>query len=219
MLKRERERVAAAARRLATDGLVLGTAGNVSEREPGGEAVAITPTGATLAELNAEDVAVVDLEGQQLAGELEPTSEIELHLGVYKRFDSGAVVHTHPPFGTTLACVLTDELPVVHYTMLLLGGAVKVAPYKTYGTPELAAVTLDALDGRAAALMANHGVIVHSHDLDAALDQSLLLEWACEVYWRAAAIGRPRALDEQQREAVISAAMTRGYGSTKPVDR
>jgi L-fuculose-phosphate aldolase len=162
-------------------------------------------------------VSVVDLDGRQLGGELAPTSELDLHLGVYRRYDAGAVVHTHAPMATALSCVL-DELPCVHYQMLLLGGTVPVAPYATFGTPELADAVLDALEGRSAALMANHGAIVHGQDLDSALELSLLLEWACTVYWRAAAIGDPRVLGDEEREAVVAAALSRNYGSTQRVD-
>jgi L-fuculose-phosphate aldolase len=213
MLEREREEVAAACRRLAGEGLVLGTAGNVSARA--GERVAITPTGAALAELDAERVVVVDLDGGLLAGDLAPTSELDLHLGVYRRNEaSAAVVHTHAPMATALSCVL-DELPCVHYQMLLLGGTVRVAPYRTFGTPELAAAVLEALEGRSAALMANHGAIVHAGDLAAAVELSLLLEWACGVYWHAAALGTPRVLGEHDRAAVVRAVLERGYGARR----
>src|SRR5215475_9220693 len=140
MLERERERVAEAARRLVTDGRVTGTAGNVSLRA--GDLVAVTPTGARLDAIAPDEVAVVDLDGEQVDGDLVPTSELGLHLGVYRRYDAGAVVHTHAPFATSVACVV-DELPVVHYQMLALGGAVRVAPYATFGTPELAEATLE----------------------------------------------------------------------------
>src|SRR5437763_3627627 len=103
--------------------------------------------------------------------------------------------------------------------MLLLGGAVRVASYKTCGTPELAEATLDALEGRSAALMANHGAIAHGVSLDVAVEQSLLLEWACDLYWRAAAIGQPRALDQEHVNAVVAAVTQRGYGTTKRVER
>ncbi len=211
-LERERQRVADAARRLAAEGLVIGTAGNVSERAR--ELVAITPTGATLAELGPEQVSVVDLDGGLVAGDWEPTSELDLHLGIYRRYRAGAVIHTHAPVATALSCVI-DELPCVHYQMLLLGGAVPVAPYRTFGTPELAAAVLDSLDGRVAALMANHGSIVHGADMAQAVELSLLLEWACTVYWRASALGDVRTLDEEQRTAVIEAAIERGYGTTR----
>jgi L-fuculose-phosphate aldolase len=190
---------------------VLGTAGNVSERV--GELVAVTPTGAELEHVVADQVAVVDLDGRQVAGELEPTSELELHLGVYRRYGAGAIVHTHATIATALSCVL-DELPVVHYQMLLLGGPVRVAPYATFGSSKLAEETLEALDGRNAALMANHGAVVHGPDMASALERSRLLEWACSVYWHAAAIGTPHALDDEQTTAAVAAAIERGYGTT-----
>jgi len=209
MLERERERVAAAARRLAADARVTGTAGNVSERA--GELVAVTPTGARLDEVTAAEVAVVDLDGEQHDGELAPTSELGLHLGIYTRYGAGAVVHTHAPFATAVGCVI-DELPVVHYQMLALGGAVRVAPYATFGTTELAERTLEALEGRSVALMANHGAIAYGSDLDMAMAQSELLEWACQLYWRAAAVGAPRSLDAAQQLEFIETVSRRGYG-------
>jgi len=127
-------------------------------------------------------------------------------------------VHTHAPMAAALSCVLDDELPCVHYQMLLLGGPVRVARYATFGTPELAENVLEALDGRTGALMANHGAITHARDLDQAVELALLLEWACGVYWHAAAVGSPRTLDEDQRQAVVTAAVERRYGTTRPVD-
>lgn len=215
MFEDERREVADACRRLASEGLVIGTAGNVSAAA-GDNAIAVSPTGAVLADLTPEQVSVVDPEGNLVDGELEPTSELGLHLGIYERYDAGAVVHTHAPMATALSCVLEDELPCVHYGMLLLGGAVPIAPYETFGTPELADAVLDSLEGKSAALMANHGAITHAPDVATAVEHALLLEWACAVYWRAAAIGEPRTLDAQQQEAVVAAALERGYGSTKP---
>jgi L-fuculose-phosphate aldolase len=208
MLEPERDRLAVAARRLAGEGLVLGTAGNISQRAS--DRIAVTPSGAALESLDPGDVVIADLEGNRVEGQGTPTSEIDLHLGIYRRYGAGAVVHMHSPFATALACVV-DELPAVHYQLLALGGPIRVAPYATFGTPELAQLTLDALEGRSAALMANHGAIVHAPDLDTAMDNARLLEWVCTVYWRAAAIGRPRALDHDQLLAVASAASRRGY--------
>jgi len=212
-LEDERKQIAAASRRLASEGLVLGTAGNLSACRD--SLVAITPSGAQLESLAPEQVVVVDLEGRLVEGDLEPSSELGLHLGIYRRYQTGAVVHTHAPMATALSCVL-DELPCVHYQMLLLGGTVRVAPYETFGTAELAESVIEALEGRAAALMANHGAITHAADVDAAVELSLLLEWACTIYWRAAMLGEPRALDETQRDAVIAAAVERSYGTLRP---
>ncbi|WP_454319774.1 class II aldolase/adducin family protein [Streptomyces phaeoluteigriseus] len=213
-LGQQRAAVADACRRLAAEGLLIGTAGNVSVRVD--DRVAVTATGAVLARITPDEVTVVDLDGTVVAGTLRPTSELELHLGVYRRYGTAAVVHTHAPMATAVSCVL-DELPCIHYQLLALGGTVRVAPYATFGTPELAASVLDALDGRGAALMANHGAVTHAPTLDQAVEHALLLEWACGVYRHAAAMGRPRVLDEAQRLAVIEAASARNYGTTQPV--
>lgn len=215
-LRTARDRVSSVSRRLAAAGLVLGTAGNVSEQV--GELIAITPTGAALKDLTADQITVIDRDGRVVDGELAPTSELDLHLGVYERYTAGAVVHTHAPVATAVSCVV-DELPCIHYQMLLLGGTVRVAPYRTFGTPALAEVTLDALEDRMAALMANHGAIVWAQDLEHAFAQSELLEWACTVYWRAAAIGTPRALDDEDRMAVVAAATQRNYGTTRSIEQ
>jgi L-fuculose-phosphate aldolase len=214
-MEREREAVAAAGRKLAADGLVIGTSGNVSVRT--GERVAVTPTGAVLAELEAADVAVVGLDGVQIAGDLAPTSELGLHLGVYGRYGSGAVVHTHAPMATALGLVL-DELPCVHYEMLGLGGAVRVAPYATFGSAELASGVLDALCDRTAALMANHGALTHGPDLAAAARATRLLEWACALYWRAAALGTPRTLGPDQLDAVVDTIAALDYGAPRAAE-
>jgi len=208
MLEAEKDQVAAAARRLAAEGLVLGPAGNVSVRRE--ELVAVTPTGAILGEARAQDVAVVDLDGRQVDGAVAPTSELPLHLGAYTRSGAGAVVHTHAPVATALSCVL-DELPVVHYQMVALGGPVRVAPYATFGTRELADVTLDAMTDRLAVLMSNHGTLCVGADLAAAVDNSLLLEWAATVYWRASTLGAPRLLDGEQIADYRRTIDERGY--------
>lgn len=207
-LETEREAVAAAARQLASEGLVLGTAGNVSVRR--GDLIAITPTGAVLSELAADEVVVIDARGVPVEGGLAPTSELALHLGAYRRFDAGAVVHTHAPVASALSCVL-EELPVVHYQMIALGGSVRVAPYATFGSDELAEQTLDALAGRQAALMSNHGAVTIGADLATAVEHSRLLEWSATVWWRAAALGTPRVLDEEQIADYRRTIAERGY--------
>jgi L-fuculose-phosphate aldolase len=212
MLEREREHLAATARRLAAEGLVRGGSGNVSTRA--GERIAISAAGAPLGSLALEQVVVVDLDGERLDGDLRPSSELRLHLGVYRRFAAGAVAHTHSESATALSCVL-PEIPVIHYQMLLLGGAIRVAPYATFGSPALAQATLSALEGRTAALMANHGAIVHGADLEVVVERALLLEWLCALYLRAASAGSPRVLTEEEQLAVVSAGSHRGYGATR----
>ena len=205
-----RAAVAAAARALADEGLFIGTAGNVSVRD--GDRVAVTGTGVVLGRCTVADVTVVSLDGTVLEGELVPTSELDLHLGIYADTEATAVVHTHAPYSTAVACVL-DELPVLHYQQLLLGGAVRVAPYATFGTPELATHVREALAGRQAALMANHGSVAIGATLDKAVEHALLLEWLATLHYRASALGTPRVLtDEEQTDAIIQA-ISRNYGT------
>jgi L-fuculose-phosphate aldolase len=206
-----REHVAAAARRLAHEGLLVGTGGNVSARDD--DVVGVTASGVTLAGCRSEDVTVVSLEGAVVEGELRPTSELSLHLGVYADTGAAAVVHTHAPYSTAVACVL-EELPVLHYQQLLLGGAIRVAPYATFGTPELATAVREALDGRQAALMGNHGSVAVGASLDAAVENALLLEWLAALHHRASALGVPRVLTAEEQDDVVRAALSRGYGTT-----
>jgi L-fuculose-phosphate aldolase len=120
------------------------------------------------------------------------------------------VVHTHAPYATALSCVV-DDVPAVHSSMLMVGGSLKVAPYATFGTEELARNVERALEGRSACLMQNHGQVVYGQDLDHALEAALLVEWACTVYWRARAIGEPVALSDEQLRDVAAQAMRLGY--------
>lgn len=210
-----REEVAAAARRLADEGLLIGTAGNVSALDTETGLIAITATGVVLGDCTAEQVSLVDASGALVAGDLEPTSELDLHLSVIGTYGVGAVVHTHAPNATAVACVRAD-LPVLHYQQLALGGEIRVAPYATFGTPELAAGVVDALKDRSGALMANHGAVTHGVTLTKAVENALLLEWCCRLYRHASTLGTPRVLDEQQQRAVIEAAIARDYGNQRP---
>jgi L-fuculose-phosphate aldolase len=193
---------------LADAGLVPGTTGNVSVRD--GDRISLTPKGVALRELTEDDVAVVNSTGEVVAG--APTSELELHLAIYRHADAGAVVHTHAPRATAVACVL-DELPVIHYQLLAMGGAIRVAPFAPFGTAELAKAVVDALDGRRAALLANHGAVTYAATLAEAVERAVVLEWACGVYLDAAIVGTPRILDEQQQAAVRESAARHGYRS------
>ena len=209
-----RKAVAEVSRRLASSKMVPATAGNVSVRV--GDLVAITPTGANLAELTAAQVSVVDLAGRLVQGDLEPSSELGLHLGIYIEHAAGAVVHTHASACTAVASV-RDELPCVHYSMLGFGGAVPVAPYATYGSPELAANVVAALAGRKATLMASHGAITYGPTLAKAYETMELLEWACDLYLRTLPLGEPRVLTAEQTAAVVTTSRERQYGTVRKV--
>lgn len=211
-----REELARVSRRLGDDGLVPGTSGNLSCRA--GEHVLVSPTGAVLGELEAADIPLVDLTGEVLEGRLRPTSELDLHLGAYRRFGAGGVVHTHAEMATAVSLVV-DELPGVHYLMVDLGGTVPVAPYERFGSRELVDVTHEVFArGHTAAIMANHGTLTYGADLASAANRTRLLEWACRLFWHAAAIGTPRTLDAGQMQAVRDELDRTGYGTTHAVD-
>jgi L-fuculose-phosphate aldolase len=204
----ERRALADACHKLASAGLVIGTAGNLSVRVD--ETVVVTPTGCVLSEVSADEMSVVAVGGEVRSG--DPTSELGLHLGVYREMDwPRAVVHTHSPMATAVGCVV-DELPPIHYQMLALGGAVRVAPYATFGSDELHAHVLAALEGHTAALMRNHGTLTCGISLEAAVEASFLLEWACQLYWDAKQLGEPSVLSDQQLADVAEQVQRLDYG-------
>ncbi len=204
-----------AARALAASDLVTGTAGNLSARAGG--LIAVTATGARLSRLEAEQVTIVDLDGHVVGGRLAPTSELALHLEIYRRYRAGAVVHAHPPVATALACVL-DELPCIHPDMLDLGGAVRVAAYEPFGSREFARVTAEALSDRHAVLMSNHGTLATGDAAEQAVERTRLLEWAAGLYWRAAMIGTPRVLSSRQQQELRETVNRIGYGRLHPLE-
>ncbi|GAA3227861.1 class II aldolase/adducin family protein [Actinocorallia longicatena] len=212
LLEKERAELAAAGRRLAAGGLVIGTSGNLSVRID--DLIAVTPTGGVISELSAADMTVMNLDGEIVEGELAPTSEVPMHLSVYRATGAAAIMHTHAVTSSAVSVTL-DEIPMIHYTMLGLGGPIRVAPYACYGSDDLAAHVVKALEGRQAALMQNHGSIAIGSTLAKAVDNLELTEWLCEVYVKALALGTPRVLDAKEQEDVIMQALAGGYGTTK----
>ncbi|MDX6556636.1 MAG: L-fuculose-phosphate aldolase [Miltoncostaeaceae bacterium] len=210
-LRDERDEVARLARRLRPDGLVVGTAGNLSARR--GDLVAITPSGLDYDDLDARLVCVVDLDGTQLDGLLAPSLELPMHLACYRRAGAGAVVHSHSPFATAVS-LAQDELPAVHYLIGDLGGPVRVAPYATFGTEALADGLVEALEGRSAALLASHGVITIGDTLARAYDRSLILESIAAAYVRAKALGEPRVIPDA--EVAVLVEKMADYGQVRP---
>ncbi|HXL93162.1 MAG TPA: class II aldolase/adducin family protein [Streptosporangiaceae bacterium] len=206
-----RNEVVRTCQELLAAGLVVGTAGNVSARA--GDLIAVSPSGVDYRALTAEQVGVHRLDGTAADAPLRPTSELPLHLAVYASTPAAAIVHTHSVAATALSTV-ADELPAVHYYVAMFGGPVRVAPYATYGTDELAGHVVSALRGRTACLMANHGAVVTGPDLRTALDAGRYLEWLCEVYLRALPGGAPRVLPDAEIELV--AAKLAAYGQQRP---
>ncbi|MGW3494904.1 class II aldolase/adducin family protein [Streptomyces sp. NPDC001020] len=197
------------ARRTVSEGLVVGTSGNVSARV--GDTVLVTPTGVPYERLTPGDVVGVDLDGRQVLGSLRPTSELPMHLAVYRTTGARAVVHTHAVHATAVS-TLVRELPLIHYMAGALGGPVRVAPYATYGTPELAENTVRALTDRTACLLQNHGTIAYGTSPAEAYDRTAQLEWMCRVWLTASSVPglSPTLLTPEQ--VAQAGERLRGYG-------
>lgn len=181
------------ARQMDRKGLVVGTSGNVSQRfrEPDGrELVAITPSGRHYDTMKADDIVLVDMEGHRVEGELAPSIETMLHLGIYKaRKKVCAVVHTHAVFGSTIAVTGKEIPPLLDDQVTFLGGEVRVAPYALPGSPELARNAVAALGPRNAAVLANHGTVAVGRNLREAFNNCELLEKTARVYILAMMVG------------------------------
>ncbi|MEU8982276.1 class II aldolase/adducin family protein [Streptomyces sp. NPDC058251] len=208
-VERAWDELVATARRTVADGLVVGTSGNVSVRVA--DTVLVTPTGVPYDRLRPEDVVGVDLDGRQVRGSLLPTSELPMHLAIYRATDARAVVHTHAAHATAVS-TLVPELPLIHYMAGALGGPVRVAPYATYGTAELAENMLRALTHRTACLLQNHGTIAYGSSLHQAYDRTAQLEWMSRVWLLSASVPglTPSLLSGEQ--VTEAGERLRGYG-------
>src|SRR5918997_4433570 len=185
--------------KMQADDLTVGTSGNLSVRS--GDLIAITPSGVNYDELTPESICVIDLDGDVVEADLEPSSEVPMHTAVYRATDARAVVHSHPLYGTALS-VTRDEVPPVHYMIMLLGGPVRVAPYARFGSPELAQGSVDAMADRTGVLLRNHGATTYGETMEKAYTRSLYLEWVCRLYHHARQIGEPTLLTLEQLEEV-----------------
>ena len=191
--------------KMLTDNLTTGTGGNISVALRDEGVIAITPSGIDYDQLEPADISLIDFDGRRLEGE-KPSSEWQLHLKLYNlRPEINAVVHTHSRFATTLA-LLNQPLPACHYLIGVAGcKEIRVAPYATFGTEELAEKTAAALGSTdRCILMANHGLIAIGNGLASAYDTALYIEEVAELYHRARAIGKPVILNDQEmNEALI----------------
>lgn len=208
LLEKERRDVVETCLFMQSNGLIVGTAGNVSIRVD--DKIAISPSGVPYETMTAEDVVVFSMDGERVDGVLEPSSELPLHLSVYRETAAKAITHNHAPASTALGLVV-DEIPPSHYYSAMLGGIIRVAPYAEFGTDELARNVTDALKDRSGALMKNHGAITIGPTVKKAAGLLPILEYVCEIHLRAMATGAPVALLSPEQMADAKAAIT-DYG-------
>jgi len=200
-----------ACRRMTACGITPGTSGNISLRD--GPRMWISPSATPAETLVAADVPAMAIDGpdESWTGGRRPSTEWRFHRDILRaRPDVGAVMHGHPTFCTTLA-IARRPIPPVHYMMAAFGGVdVRCAPYATFGTAELSAHAMRALEGRNACLLANHGMIACGPTLDRAMWLAVELETLARQYWHSLLIGGPVLLTEA--EIADAASGFQGYG-------
>ena len=195
-------------------GLIAGADGNVSVRS-GPDRLLITPRGMLKGELEPRDLVEVDLAGGHLDGCRKASTELDLHLRVYRRRpECGAVVHAHPPTATAFAvageAIPEDVLPEI----TLLMGDVPVVPYAASGMSALGDAVEPFLTGRDAVLLANHGALTWGGDLAQARIRMESLEHGARILLAARSLGRVNRLTRDQTDALQRLRGSSRHGQT-----
>jgi L-fuculose-phosphate aldolase len=196
----KRQAIIDACRRMNTLGINQGTSGNISVRH--GDGLLITPTSTPYETMTPDQIVFMGLDGTHAAGQ-RPSSEWRFHVDIMRsRNDVGAVVHAHPTYCTILA-IMGLEIPPIHYMIAVAGGdSIRCAPYATYGTPELSAHALTALEGRFACLLDHHGMIATGSSLSKAMWLAVEVETLARQYHGCLQIGKPPLLPSDEIERV-----------------
>jgi L-fuculose-phosphate aldolase len=204
-----RRSIVSGCRELAGRGLTPGTSGNISARRDA-RGFFVSPTGMSYSGLDPSDIALVTFDGRWY-GRRRPSSEWRFHRDILaSRGDIGAIVHTHSPQATALACA-GRAIPAFHYMVAVAGGAdIRCAPYHTFGSQALSDAALEALEGRRACLLAHHGVIALGTDVGAALALAEEVEDLAMKYCGVLALGEVNILSEQEMARVVDKFRTYG---------
>ncbi len=197
-----REEIICAVQGFAAAGLGVGTAGNLSARS--GSGFLITPSGVAYEELQAEMLVAMNADGEVIAGDCPPSSEWRFHKDIYRAHgEARAIVHVHSPFATALACS-GRAIPAFHYMIAIAGGdSIRCAQYARFGTQELSDYAVQALEGRRACLLANHGMIALGEDVASALRMTLEVEELAKQYCLSLQIGAPQLLDKAEMRIIL----------------
>ena len=200
--------IIAACRSMNRLGINKGTSGNISVRTATG--LLISPTGMEYEALEPRHIVPMAWDGS-FTGTVLPSSEWRFHRDILlARPELNAVVHTHSRFATTVA-ILGRDIPAIHYVIAAAGGHhIRCAPYETFGTPELAARAVAALDGRRACLLAHHGVITAHETLGKAMELAVTVEELAEQYLLCLPLGEPPVLPRDEMDRVVE--KFRSYG-------
>lgn len=188
-----------AAKDMLRRGLVEGTAGNISARRSDGNIV-ITPSSVDYRDMQLDDLVLIDPDGAvlQAADGRSPSSELQLHLACYHAFDDiGSVIHSHPVWATMFAIAHQAIPACIDEFAVYCGGDVRCSDYAASGTPEVGANAVKALEGRGAALIANHGLVAVGPRPDKVLHITALVERTAQIVWGAKALGGPVSIPDE----------------------
>ena len=212
-LESERETIVRFGLKMVESGLTTGTGGNLSIIDRNSGTVAVSPSGIEYSALQPRDVVLTDMKGCVIDGEAKPSSELGFHLSLYhRRKDVQAVVHTHSPYAVTMAC-LGWEIPAVHYLVGFAGKKVPLAPYATFGTPELAEIVAEYIGNYNAMLLANHGLVAVGSSMNTAFAAAEEIEFVARIYYQTRSIGHPVILSDEEMDTVLEKFKT--YGQKK----
>ncbi len=213
-----RQAVADAGRRLLAEGLVARTWGNVSVRA-GAEHMLITPSGRAYEDLTAADIVPVSLRDHSHEGPLKPSSEMKLHAEIYRtRAEIHAVIHTHQMNASTVAAARREVPPILDDMVQIIGPSIRVADYALPTTKKIVRVTVKALQGRMAALMANHGAVCLGRDLEEAFVVCQILEKACKAFIEAEFLGGAKSINRFEAY-LMHQFYLRKYSKVKEINR
>ncbi len=203
LMEKERDAIVRFGKKMLTARLTSGTGGNLSVFDRRLGLVAISPSGIEYDEMEPADVVVAGMDGATVDGSCKPSSELNFHLAIYRnRSDVEAVVHTHSPYATTMAC-LNWEIPAVHYLVAFSGRKVPLAPYATFGTVELAGNVAAAIGDCNAVLLANHGLVTVGPNLATAFAAAEEIELVARIYYQAKCIGEPVIIPDEEMTRVM----------------
>lgn len=214
MYLEEKKELVEYGKKMSAEGLSSGTSGNLSIYLKEEKVVLITPSGIGYFDTEPEDIVVMDLDGNIVEGSRKPSSEWHLHTLFYKnKPEARAVVHTHSKYCTTLS-TLRMPIKAVHYVIADAGtDEVPCAPYRRYGTEELAKVAVETAGKSNAVLLANHGIVVCGKNLKSAYGLAKGMEYVAEIQVTAMSVGEPVVLSKEEMDEVLEGFKT--YGQVK----
>ena len=196
-----RQQLVRFARLMITSGLVRGTSGNVSTREPGAEQALVTPSGVDYDTMKPEDVVLVDLDGRPVTAGMKPSVDTPIHVAIYRaRPDVGAVIHTHSIYAAAFSTVGREIPPLITESAGYVGGAVRVIEYIPPAQPDTGDAVAEGLGRDRAVLLPNHGVIAVGENLKKAFGAAMAVEESAHVAFLASQLGNPMVVSESEIE-------------------